>query len=130
MCILLLFMSGSGRCYANGGVKMKVSELRKKFGLELLTAENFTDRDIDGCYIGDLLSWVMGRAGSGNVWITIMNNINIVAVAALTDVSCIVLCEGVTADESIIQKADEENVIILKTDKTAYELVSGFCGEI
>lgn len=109
---------------------MKVSELRKKFGLELLTAENFTDRDIDGCYIGDLLSWVMGRADSGNVWITIMNNINIVAVAALTDVSCIVLCEEVTADESIIKKADEENVIILKTDKTAYELASVFCGEI
>lgn len=109
---------------------MKVSEFQERFALELLTVKSYTDRDIKGCYIGDLLSWVMGRVDSGNVWITIMNNINIVAVAALTDVSCIVLCENVTADESVIQKANEENVIILKTNKTAYEIVSDFCGEI
>ena len=52
-------------------------------------------REIDGVYIGDLLSWVMGRAQSGNVWITIMSNINIVAVASLADTSCIILAEDV-----------------------------------
>ena len=60
---------------------MKVSELKEKLGMTLVTKEDFDDREIKGCYIGDLLSWVMGRAQSDNVWITIMNNINIVAVA-------------------------------------------------
>ena len=66
------------------------------------------DREINGAYIGDLLSWVMGKAQSGNVWITIMNNVNIVAVATLTDVSCILLCENVKADESVIVKRYKE----------------------
>jgi len=101
---------------------MKVSELIKKLNLELLTDSGFEDRDVLGCYIGDLLSHVMGKATEGDAWITIMNNINIVAVASLTEAACILLCEGVSADETIIKKADGEGIIILKSDLTAFEL--------
>ncbi len=101
---------------------MKISELEKDLGLSLLTEENYADRELTGCYIGDLLSWVMGKAQAGNVWITIMNNINIAAVASLTDVGCIVLCEGVTCGDSIISKANSEGIIIFSCKDTAYEL--------
>ena len=47
------------------------------------------DRDIDGVYIGDLLSWVMGRAQMDNAWITIMSNVNVIAVASLADGFCV-----------------------------------------
>ena len=109
---------------------MKVSELIEKLNLEILTSSDFTDRDITGCYIGDLLSWVMGKAKSGDAWITIMNNINIVAVAELTDVSCIILSEGVSVGEDIIKKADGEDIIILKSDKTSYELAAELSKEL
>ncbi|MBQ3507018.1 MAG: hypothetical protein IJA91_00595 [Clostridia bacterium] len=79
------------------------------------------DREVEGVYIGDLLSWVMGRAQSGNVWLTIMSNLNIVAVATLSDVSCIVLCEGVTLDETVKNTAEAKGINILATDMTAYE---------
>ena len=59
-----------------------------------------------------------------------MNNINIVAVAALTDAACIILCEGVTAGAEIIAKANSEGIVILKSDKTAYELAVQFGGKI
>ena len=108
---------------------MKLSELIKKLNLSILTPD-FEDRDVTGCYIGDLLSWVMGKAQSGDVWITIMNNINIVAVAALTDCACILLCEGVTASPEIIEKAVSESAVILSSEKTAYELASEICGEL
>ena len=101
---------------------MKLSELIKELNLTVLTAENYTDREIGGCYIGDLLSWVMGRAKQNDVWITIMNNINIVAVASLADCACVLLCEGVSAEGEVIEKADEEGIVILKSEKTAYEL--------
>lgn len=101
---------------------MKVSEITEKLNLTLVTKQDYTDRDITGCYIGDLLSWVMGRANSGDAWITIMNNINIVAVASLTDAACIILCEGVDADDEIVNKANSEDIIILKSEKTAYEI--------
>ena len=100
---------------------MQISDLIKSLGLTVLTPD-FEDRSVTGCYIGDLLSWVMGKAQSGDVWITIMNNINIVAVAALTDCACILLCEGVAAGPEIIAKATSEDVVILSSEKTAFEL--------
>ncbi len=109
---------------------MKVSQLIEKLNLSIFTSSDFKDREIDGCYIGDLLSWVMGKAQSGNVWITIMNNVNIVAVASLTDVACILLCENVKADESVIEKADSQGIIILGSELNAYELASKLSGEI
>lgn len=109
---------------------MKVSELVKKLNLTPVTPADFADRDVTGCYIGDLLSWVMGKAQSGDAWITIMNNINIVAVASLTDCACIILCEGVSVDESVIEKAKTEEIIILKSDETAYSLALKLGGEI
>lgn len=101
---------------------MKVSELKEKLGLELLTEKDYCDKDITGCYIGDLLSHVMGKATEGDAWITIMNNINIVAVATLTEAACVILCEGISADEKVIEKADGEGIIILKSELSAYEL--------
>lgn len=109
---------------------MKVNELVETLGLEILTQGGNLEREVKGCYIGDLLSWVMGKAEAQNAWITIMSNINIVAVAALTDVSCVILCEGVTPEESVIKKANEEEIVILKGKKTAYELANELSGVV
>lgn len=58
-------------------------------------------RKIQYGYCGDLLSWVMGRAKSGNAWITIMNNINVVAVASLADVTCVIFAEGTDVPDDV-----------------------------
>lgn len=79
------------------------------------------EREITGAYIGDLLSWVMGRAEQGDVWITIMSNINTVAVATLTDASCILLAEGVMLDENALEAAKSKEVNVLSTKMTAFE---------
>ena len=79
------------------------------------------DREVHGAYVGDLLSWVMGNANQGNVWITIMSNINTVAVATLVDVSCILLAEDVTPDDELIQTAIAKGVNILSTPLSAFE---------
>ena len=99
---------------------MTVTDLQNSLSLTPVSLPE-GDREVEGVYIGDLLSWVMGRAESGNVWLTIMSNLNIVAVATLSDVSCIVLCEGVTLEESVKSTAEAKGINILATDKTAYE---------
>ena len=109
---------------------MKVSELIENLNLTVVTDSNYEDREINGCYIGDLLSWVMGRAQADNVWITIMNNVNIVAVAALADVACILLCEDVKVDQSIIDKANSQNIIIVSSKLTAFELAEKLAGKV
>ncbi len=99
---------------------MTVKELSEKCNFKAAVLPD-GGREIDGCYIGDLLSWVMGRAEENNVWITIMSNQNIIAVATLADVACIVLSEGVTVDDSIIKLAEEKGVNILLSDKRTFE---------
>lgn len=103
---------------------MTVKELAKKIGLKFVTTGESELKEIKGCYIGDLLSWVMGRAERMSAWITIMNNVNIVAVAVLAEVSCIVLAEGVSVAEEVREKAEAQGVVILSSEKTAYELAA------
>lgn len=95
---------------------------------DLCKAENFApvvcpaaEREITGVYIGDLLSWVMGKAQNGDGWITIMSNINTLAVASLTDVACIILAEGVTLEQEIIDAAIQKEINVVTTTLSAYE---------
>ncbi len=82
------------------------------------------DREITGGYAGDLLSWVMGRASSGDAWVTIMSNMNIVAVASLADTACIILSEGVEPDDGVVAKATEVGVNILLSKLDTFALCS------
>ena len=79
------------------------------------------EREITGVYIGDLLSWVMGRASADEAWITIMSNRNIVAVATLADTACILLAEGVVPDEGVAQLALDKGINLLTSPLSAYE---------
>ncbi len=95
---------------------------------DLLLNENFTaitlpdgEREISDVYIGDLLSWVMGRAKPDDAWITIMSNVNILAVASLVDTACIILAEGVTIDDEIKNTAVQKNINIISTEFSAFE---------
>jgi len=80
------------------------------------------ERDVRGGYAGDLLSWVMGRAQSDEAWITIMSNPNIVAVATLTDVSCVILCEGVVPDAVVSSLAAEKGINLLGSESSVFAL--------
>ena len=88
------------------------------------------DRVITGGYAGDLLSWVMGRAQSGDAWITIMSNLNIIAVASLADPSCIILSEGVTVDDAVRTRAEAQGVNLLSSELDTFALCAMIAKEI
>ena len=98
---------------------MKVKELLEH-GFEPLSLPD-GDREIDGVYIGDLLSWVMGRAQMDNAWITIMTNVNTIAVASLADTSCVILAEGVDMPEDILETARDKEINVLRSSQPIYE---------
>ena len=100
---------------------MTVEKLVQSLSLEVLSLED-GKREIAGGYCGDLLSWVMGKARSGNAWITIMNNLNVIAVASLTDVSCVIFAENSEVDEQIVQKGREQGINLLRSGLDAYTL--------
>lgn len=102
---------------------MDVKNLVEELGLKVLCGENL-EREISGCYCGDLLSWVMSRANEGDVWLTVMGNINSVGVAVLADVACIVLTENAALDEDALNRAKQNDVIILQTYKNSYQMAA------
>lgn len=100
---------------------MTVKELTEKLQLNILV-EGDGDREITGGYCGDLLSWVMGRAKSGDCWFTVMGNINAIAVSVLADCACIVLCENATLDDDAKKRAEMQGVWVLSSEEKAYSL--------
>lgn len=105
---------------------MKVNELLAH-GFEVVSLPD-GDREIDGVYIGDLLSWVMGRAQMDNAWITIMTNVNVIAVATLADTSCVILAEGVEMPEDIVATAKEKEINVLSSSEPIYETAIKLAG--
>ncbi len=100
---------------------MTVNELVSRGGLQAVALPDGA-REIEGVYIGDLLSWVMGRASSGDAWITIMSNRNIAAVATLADTACVILAEGVQPDEGVAELAAEKGINLLISEASAYDV--------
>ena len=98
---------------------MTVAQIAETLGLTVFSAPE-PDREISGGYVGDLLSWVMGRAQADQAWITIMSNQNVAAVAALSDVACVILTEGVQPDPDLLKKAQVQGINLLGTDKGSF----------
>lgn len=88
------------------------------------------EREVTGGYCGDLLSWVMGRANSGDAWITIMSNVNVIAVAVLADPACVVLAEGVELDAAASDKAIREGVNVLSSSIDSFALCARISEQI
>ena len=99
---------------------MKIKDLLTS-GFEIVCGEE--EKEIKGCYIGDLLSLAMSKVEKDNVWVTIQSNINIVAVASLMEAGCIIICDGFSPDDGVVQRAQMQQVTILKTDLSAFETV-------
>ena len=99
---------------------MTLKTLCDELGWTVLT-EGDLSREITGCYCGDLLSWVMSKAQDGDCWLTVMGNINAVAVAVLTDCACIVLTENAALDDEAKARAEQQDVTILTTELNAYQ---------
>lgn len=98
---------------------MTVADLLKETGWSPILLADDT-REIMGGYAGDLLSWVMGRGSYGDCWFTIMSNRNVIAVAQLLDVSCVVFTEGVMPDANVIQLAEMHDINLIRTEDPTY----------
>ena len=110
---------------------MTVQELSDSLALKSFHLAE-PERTVTGGYCGDLLSWVMGRAQEGDAWLTVMGNVNAVAVAVLADVACIILTEDSPLDPEARAKAEAQGVAVLRSGENAYRLavaLGGLLGE-
>ena len=101
---------------------MKIRQVVEELSLSVLAGEDFLEQEVHWGYCCDLLSRVMSKGKKGGLWITVQTHMNIVAVAVLTEIACIVIPEGIQVEEEVLKKAENEGVVILSSDMTAFEL--------
>jgi hypothetical protein len=102
---------------------MNLKDLVKEFNLEVKTGAAHLDVEVTGGYVSDLLSDVLAHADDGVLWVTLHIHQNIVAVASHKGLSGIVLVQGRQPEKDTIAKAEAENIPILVSDLSAFELV-------
>ena len=100
---------------------MTVQQLAASLSLQTVTCGQ-PERQVTGCYIGDLLSWVMGQAPADCAWVTVIQNVNVAAVAMLADVACVILAEESEPDDALRNRAEEKGIALLSSPLDAYSL--------
>ena len=101
---------------------MLLRDVVKALDLEVIADTGPMDAEVTGGYVSDLLSHVMGKAQSGQIWITMQGHQNIVAVAALSGLAAVVVADGIEAEEQTIGKARDQEVVLCKTSLPVFEI--------
>ena len=102
---------------------MTLNEVAESLNLEVRSAKEQLSREVKGGYVSDLLSDVIAGTREGDLWITLQVHQNIVAVAFLNNLTGIVIVGGREPDPDTLEKAEEQEVPVLVTSLSAYEVV-------
>ena len=97
---------------------MTVSDVVKIPEFETVWQEE--DRPVTSVFTCDLLSICMAKAPENSAWVTVMGNRNVIAVASLADVSCVIAAEGCSFDEEAVEAA-KGRVTLLKSPLPVFE---------
>ena len=95
--------------------KVTVRQIAEKCGFSVLAGAGALDREAGRVFCCNLLSFVVGRAPADCAWITVMGNVNAIAVAVLADTACIVLAENAALDGEACTRADGQDVPVLRS---------------
>ena len=101
-----------------------ISTEKIKEKLELKVLNEAGERMAATGYTGDLLSWVMGRVEADAAWVTVMTNVNVIAVASLRDVACVIVSEGAVVPDEVVTRAKENMINLYATDMSSFDAVA------
>ncbi len=101
---------------------MKVSELAALLNAKNVVEGANTDAEVTCGYACDLLSWVLAHGKKGMAWATVQTHMNVIAVAVLMEMACVILPENNQLEEASLKKATEEGLPVRCSENTAYEL--------
>lgn len=98
---------------------MTVKEICDELGWKRICGT--ADKNVSGCYIGDLLSRVMGKCNGHDIWITVQTSRNMLAVAELADVAAVLFPEDIQISEEILCLAGQEGITLLGCQESAFD---------
>ena len=101
---------------------MKISDIINQLNLKVFSGENNLNTEVNGAYVSDLLSDVMGNADAGQLWITLQTHKNVMAIASLKDLAGVILVKDNIPDQDTLEKAIEEEIPMLGTSENTFEI--------
>ena len=114
-------------CHVKTSIKegnlMKLRQIISELALTQYSVdEKKLDTEVHTAYCGDLLSDVMAHAPEDSVWFTVLAHLNIVAVAQLRDIACVIIVNGGEPDKQTIDKAREQGIAIFGSKENSAQL--------
>jgi len=100
---------------------MKISDILMWENTSLVAGKKGIENIISGGYTSDLLSDVMGHAEDGMAWMTIQTHKNVLAIASLKDLACVVIVNNNQPSPDLIQAANDEGIPVILTSLSAFE---------
>jgi len=97
--------------------------MAEKLNLDVRSAKGSLEREVSGGYASDLLSDVLANSQEGNIWVTLQIHQNIVAIASIKDLAGIILVNKREPEQETVEKAEEENIVIMVSELPAFELI-------
>lgn len=108
---------------------MTIDQIVTKYGMTNVTKNADTSKEVKSAYCCDLLSRVMSQGTADMALITIHTHMNVIAIAELLDMACVIIPENVPVEQDVINKAEDEGVCLLETDKSAFEVAGLLYGD-
>jgi hypothetical protein len=100
---------------------MTVSALLEALGLDVHHCGK-GDLPVSRGVVGDLLSFVMGGAPEGAVWVTLQTHVNIAAVAVLKEIPLVILASGRTPDPELLERCRKEGIALATASGSPFDL--------
>ena len=94
---------------------MTVNDIKNLLNAEILCGENFKDREVHTACGSDMMSDVLAFVKDQSVLLTGLCNPQAVRTAEMMDIVCIVFVRGKQPDESMLELAEEREIVIMST---------------
>jgi predicted transcriptional regulator len=104
---------------------MTVQEIVKQLNMTVLCgSDDELQKQVSSGYACDLLSRVMANGQKDSLWITVQSHINVVAIASLHEMACVVIPEKIAVPAETIEKAKQEGIVLLSCEKDTFTIAS------
>jgi hypothetical protein len=100
---------------------VKIGEVVKKADVKMRVSGDL-EREVEGCYVSDLLSDVLANSKEGDLWITHQSHPNVVAVASVRGLSGVIITGDREIEPETIKKAEAEQVNLMTCHGSTFEI--------
>ncbi len=99
---------------------MKLLEIKQILDADVLTGEEFLNKEVKYAFGSDLMSDVLAFVDDGTVLLTGLTNLQVIRTAEMIDLFAIIFVRGKTPSNEILKLAKKNNFTVMKTQDILY----------